>query len=85
MEFQKDIGSRELAGTPAIKSVLQASISFQVKDFVGIDNIEEIEHKYCKEVMELFCKHPQMKILGNQAKKAEAQPYFIRILTEDFQ
>lgn len=71
--YHNDIISRELAGTPPIKDVFQAAMSLQLKDWFGIDNIEEIESKYCKEFMDYFTKHPRVYILGNQVLSSPIQ------------
>ena len=64
--FNKDIEDREYPGTPAIRQVWQAALSFQLKDWVGIDRIHNIEKKHSETFIKFFENHPKMTVLGNK-------------------
>ena len=69
--FNTDIEDREYPGTPAIRQVWQASLSFQLKDWVGLDRIDSIEKKHSKSFIEFFEKHPRLTVLGNKVPEKD--------------
>ncbi len=64
--FHEKIEEREFAGTPAIRQLWQAALSFQIKDWLGIDHIHAIEESLSREFMTFFERHPQFEVLGNK-------------------
>ena len=43
---------------------MKAGLCFQLKDWLGISNIESIEHSLCSDVLDFLSNHPKIKILG---------------------
>jgi hypothetical protein len=64
--FHPSIEERESAGTPAIRQIWQAAVSFQIKDWIGLKAIHEIENRMTKSMLNFFASHPKLEILGNQ-------------------
>jgi selenocysteine lyase/cysteine desulfurase len=63
-EFVDDVEMREKAGTPGILQVLKASLAFDLKEHIGVDRIQEIEHHYNQLAFNILSKHPNIDILG---------------------
>lgn len=64
--FHEDIEEREASGTPAIRQTWQAALSFEIKDWLGLKNIEKIEHSLCERFNHFFEASPNLELLGNQ-------------------
>ncbi|MCG8429307.1 MAG: aminotransferase class V-fold PLP-dependent enzyme [Chromatiales bacterium] len=64
-DFIPDIEVRENAGTPGILQILKAALAFEVKSAVGVECIEQREHKMTALAFERWSAHPQIDILGN--------------------
>jgi selenocysteine lyase/cysteine desulfurase len=64
-EFTADVETREKAGTPGILQVIRAALAVEIKEELGIKNIEEIEHKYMKRVFDRLNKNDKVDILGS--------------------
>ena len=64
--FNVNIEDREYPGTPAIRQVWQVVLSFQLKDWVGLEKIDDLEAKHCKTYMDFFEDHPRLTVLGNK-------------------
>ena len=45
--YSKDIETREDAGTPGILQAIRTGLAFKVKEIVGTDTIERLEHMNC--------------------------------------
>jgi selenocysteine lyase/cysteine desulfurase len=65
--FHNDIEEREIAGTPAIRQIMQVSLSFEIKQWIGHSKIHQIESVLCKRFIDLFNKHPNISLLGSAA------------------
>lgn len=66
VDYTADIETREKAGTPGIIQTIRAALAIDLKDHIGMDLIEKIEHDYCSRGMERLQQMPNMQILGNQ-------------------
>lgn len=64
--FHDDIEEREYSGTPAIRQTWQAALSFELKEWLGIDNIHSIEERNNKMFMDFFNASPFLEVLGNK-------------------
>ena len=64
--FHDDIEEREYSGTPAIRQTWQAALSFELKEWLGIDNIHAIEERNNKMFMDFFNTSPFLEVLGNK-------------------
>jgi selenocysteine lyase/cysteine desulfurase len=65
-DFSKVVEERERAGTPGILQILRASLALELKDKIGIETIEKIEHEYISHVMTKLMKHHRIEILGSK-------------------
>lgn len=59
------IESREEGGTPAILGSIRAGLAFKLKDQVGADLIQKIEHQYITEAIKMFKSNKNVFILGD--------------------
>ena len=66
IDFTPDPEAREKAGTPGIIQIIKAALAIKLKDQIGIDNIESVEHQYLKHAFDRIKKNPNIEILGNQ-------------------
>jgi len=64
-EYIADIEHREEGGTPAIVESIRAGLVFQLKDSVGTDRIQSIEHELIAKAIGSWSNNPDMQILGN--------------------
>ena len=62
--YHDDIEVREDAGTPPILGKIRCALTFWVKEFVGIDTIQQIESFYINKATHQLSSHPNIKILG---------------------
>ena len=56
---------REEGGTPAIVESIRAGLVFELKDAVGVDEIQRREHDFVRRALESWGANPQIEILGN--------------------
>ncbi|MBX3098187.1 MAG: aminotransferase class V-fold PLP-dependent enzyme [Salinibacterium sp.] len=56
---------REEAGTPAIIESIRAGLVFGLKDAVGVDTIQALEHDFLRRALSAWDAHPNIQILGN--------------------
>ncbi len=63
--FHEKIEEREYPGTPAIRQVWQAALSFQIKEWIGFDTIRNIDQTYTKRFIAFMEQHPMLSLLGN--------------------
>ena len=73
------IESREEGGTPAILGSIRAGLAFKLKDQVGAELIQKIEHQYITEAIETFKLNKNVFVLGNtQAPRLGFMAFLIR-------
>lgn len=63
-DYFKNPEEREKAGTPGIIQAIKASLAVELKSKIGINKIEELEHKYTKKMMDRFKGNDKVTILG---------------------
>lgn len=56
---------REEAGTPAIIESIRAGLVFQLKEAVGAETIQELEHDFLRRAISAWNAHPSIEVLGN--------------------
>lgn len=66
--FSSNIVEREEAGTPAILASIQAGLVFQLKEAVGIEEIQRREHHFIRSAIERWRAHDNIHILGNHER-----------------
>ncbi|XP_030512238.2 probable cysteine desulfurase [Rhodamnia argentea] len=70
--YVEDIEERENAGTPQIIQITRAALAFWLKDYVGYEVIEKLEHKNIKEAIKRLSTNKNIEILGNKTAKRQA-------------
>lgn len=66
--FSSNIVEREEGGTPAILASIQAGLVFQLKECVGIEEIQRLEHHFIRSAIERWRANPSIHILGNHER-----------------
>ncbi len=56
---------REEAGTPAIIESIRAGLVFGLKEAVGVEAIQALEHDFLRRALEAWGAHPAIQVLGN--------------------
>jgi selenocysteine lyase/cysteine desulfurase len=64
-DYIDDIEAREEGGTPAIVDSIRAGLVFQLKEAVGVDEIQRREHSFVRRMIESWDANPSIDILGN--------------------
>lgn len=63
--YLTDPAHREEAGTPAIIESIRAGLVFGLKEAVGVDTIQALEHDFLRRALHAWGAHPAIQILGN--------------------
>ena len=63
-KYSKDIEYREDAGTPGILQAIKAGLAFKVKEMVGVENIEKLEHVHCTLALNAWRSNPCIALMG---------------------
>lgn len=79
-EYVKDIETREKPGTPGIMQAMRVALAFQLKDKVGQQVINDIEHYYYQKFMAAFEGDERIVFLGETRaeKKIPIIPFNVR-------
>ncbi|MHA1477089.1 MAG: aminotransferase class V-fold PLP-dependent enzyme [Promethearchaeota archaeon] len=64
VDYSNDIEIREKAGTPGVLQTIKAALVIDLKDAIGIENIESKELEYTTKALERLGKHSKIVILG---------------------
>ncbi|XP_027074382.1 uncharacterized protein [Coffea arabica] len=75
--YVKNVEEREEAGTPPIIQKIRATLAFWVKEYIGHNVIETMEHNYIQQTLERLLPNPNIKILGNVTEKRQAVLSFL--------
>ena len=63
--YLTDPAHREEAGTPAIIESIRAGLVFGLKEAVGVETIQALEHGFLRRALEVWGEHPGIQVLGN--------------------
>ena len=63
--YLTDPAHREEAGTPAIMESIRAGLVFGLKEAVGVETIQALEHGFLKRALDAWGAHPGIQVLGN--------------------
>ncbi|KAL3528050.1 hypothetical protein ACH5RR_012706 [Cinchona calisaya] len=75
--YVKNVEEREEAGTPPIIQKIRAALAFWVKEYIGHNVIERLEHNYIEQALERLLPNPNVWILGNITAKRQAVLSFL--------
>ncbi|MHA1460027.1 MAG: aminotransferase class V-fold PLP-dependent enzyme [Promethearchaeota archaeon] len=64
VDYSEDIEIREKSGTPGVLQTIKAALAIDLKDAIGIENIESKELEYTTTALERLSKHSKIEILG---------------------
>ncbi len=64
--FLDDIEHREEGGTPDIIGAIRTGLVFQLKDAVGVPEIQAREERFVERAIEEWSNHPNIQILGSK-------------------
>ncbi|KAK9291869.1 hypothetical protein L1049_019819 [Liquidambar formosana] len=70
--YADEIEERENAGTPPIIQKTRAALAFWVKEYVGFQVIEKLEHNYIERALKRLLPNENIEILGNTRAKRQA-------------
>jgi selenocysteine lyase/cysteine desulfurase len=62
--YSKDIEYREDSGTPGILQDIRSGLAFKVKEMVGCQNIEKLEHIHCSLALNAWTPNPYIALMG---------------------
>ncbi len=65
VDFIEDVETREKAGTPGILQIIKAALAIDIKNAVGIREIEELEQKYTFRAIKHLRKNLNIFLLGS--------------------
>ncbi len=63
--YLSDHAHREEAGTPAIIESIRAGLVFGLKEAVGVETIQALEHDFLRRALVTWGEHPGIQVLGN--------------------
>lgn len=77
--YLEDPAHREEGGTPAIIGAIRAGLVFHLKNAVGEENIERLEHDFVKRAIDAWADNPNIEVLGNlDAQRLSIVSFVIR-------
>ena len=78
-KYLTDPVHREEAGTPAIIESIRAGLVFDLKNAVGLESIQALEHDFLSRAMAAWEAHPSIQVLGNpSAERLSIVSFVIR-------
>lgn len=78
-DYISNIELREMAGTPGILQILKAALVLDLKDLIGLENIEARERYYIKKVFQRLKAMENIEILGPLDEKARLPIFSLKI------
>ena len=63
-KYSREIEYREDAGMPGILQAIKAGLAFKVKEMVGVETIEKLEHVHCALALNAWRSKPFIALMG---------------------
>jgi selenocysteine lyase/cysteine desulfurase len=63
-DFINSVEDREMAGTPGIIQILRSALVIELKNYIGLESIEQKERYYTQKVLERLSENKNIEILG---------------------
>lgn len=82
-DYINNVEEREMAGTPGIIQTLRAALAIELKDYLGLKNIEQKEKYYTKKVFERLSKNNNIEILGPRDADSRLPIFSIKLRYKD--
>lgn len=82
-DYIENAEEREMAGTPGIVQMLKAALVIELKDYLGLDNIEKREKYYLSKVLNKLKKNENIEILGPKDEEDRLPIFSIKIKHKD--
>lgn len=82
-DYINNAEEREMAGTPGIIQILRAALVIELKEFIGLDKIEQQEKNYTKKVFERFRGNSNLEILGPKDAENKLPIFSIKFKHKD--
>jgi selenocysteine lyase/cysteine desulfurase len=77
--YLTDLSHREEGGTPAIIEAIRAGLVFHLKQAVGAECIEKLEHRFVEQATKAWARNPKIQVLGNpDAKRLSIVSFVIK-------
>jgi selenocysteine lyase/cysteine desulfurase len=64
-KYLEDVEHREEGGTPPIVQVIRAGLAFDLKEMIGTERIEAVEHHFVRRAIDAWRGNDQIRILGD--------------------
>lgn len=82
-DYINNVEEREMAGTPGIIQTLRAALAIELKDYLGLKNIEKTEKYYTGKVFERLSKNNNIEILGPEDAESRLPIFSIKFRHKD--
>ena len=82
-DYINNIEEREMAGTPGIIQIIKAALAIELKNLIGIDNIEAKEKYYTKKIINRLKTNSNIEILGPTDENNRLPIISIKIIHKD--
>lgn len=82
-DYIHNVELREKAGTPGILQIFKAALVMELKDLIGLDNIESKEKYYVKKVLQRLKSNENIEILGPSDTNNRLPIFSIKIKHKD--
>lgn len=82
-DYIHNVELREMAGTPGILQIFKSALVMELKDLIGLDNIESKEKYYTKKVLQRLKLIENIEILGPSGENNRLPIFSIKIMHRD--
>jgi selenocysteine lyase/cysteine desulfurase len=78
-DYLEAVEHREEGGTPDIVGSIRAGLVFQLKDAVGVEEIQRREERFVRDAVVAWSEHPNLEILGSRdAERLSIVSFIVR-------